>query len=531
MPGTDDCSALSPCGTCGGDHCTIAGCPFRGFECNALNDNQPNEQPGTCRFNVIDPGYDGYDYYNSGSCQDMCSTFGWDCVRLEEYSDNVCGAQFVASYDCDQPVSTYPGHHGHAMCTCSPRTTSRRRLEPVYGPIELSSSCSDFNCFDGAHIMGYDITCEVGVSEAECADMCCSQANCKGFDFSASDHGWGAGRCCTGHVSRVEGGFEHNGGTYRSCEKNDVTSQDTDRGSESTSSGTFSYHSSPKSWEAARRDCQSRGGDLASIHSAAENQKAFELSRGGNMWLGLNDRAVEGRWTWSDGTPLGYQRWSESGADSWGGDEDCAGFWEGRGDGSWDDMYGEASCSQPLPYLCGIGGSRKDGQGQCKNVAKSRARGAGAIAVIVVCIVVGLLALLGASCALMRLISGRCYSRNAGGATVRAQAMPTATAYPMPGGVQMQGAVAQPVMATLVHESVAAVYPSASVEVQGEPMGTPVASMPLAEMAEILKREIGVGGTIQSVVQGAAQQLGIAHQGQPLMQTAQLCLQALGHRS
>ena len=196
-PPTDDCSALSPCGTCGGNHCTTAGCPFRGFECNALNDNQPNEQPGTCRFNVIDPGYDGYDYYNSGSCQDMCSTFGWDCVRLEEYSDNVCGAQFVASYDCDQPVSTYPGHPGHAMCTCSPRTTSRRRLEPAYGPIELSSSCSDFNCFDGAHIMGHDITCEVGVSEAECADMCCSQANCKGFDFSASDHGMGAGRCCT----------------------------------------------------------------------------------------------------------------------------------------------------------------------------------------------------------------------------------------------------------------------------------------------------------------------------------------------
>ena len=91
--------------------------------------------------------------------------------------------------------------------------SSRRRLEPVYGPIELSSSCSDYNCFDGAHIPGYDITCEVGVSEAECAARCCSQADCKGFDFSASDHGMGAGRCCTGYVSRVEGGFEHNGGT------------------------------------------------------------------------------------------------------------------------------------------------------------------------------------------------------------------------------------------------------------------------------------------------------------------------------
>jgi len=66
-------------------------------------------------------------------------------------------------------------------------------------------------------------------------------------------------------------------------------------------------------------------------------------------------------------------------------------------------------------------------------------------------------------------------------------------------------------------------------------MGTVVAggsaSMPLAEMVEILKREIGLDGTMQSVVQGAAQQLGVAHEGQTLMQTAQLCLQKLGHRS
>ena len=136
--GTNSCSALEPCGKCGGDHCTTAGCPFRGYECNALNDNQPNAQPGTCRFNVIDPGYSGYDYYNSGSCQEMCSTFGWDCLRLEEYSDNACGAQFIASYDCNQPVSTYPGHHGHAMCTCSPRSPAGLAPRPPPPPSQFT---------------------------------------------------------------------------------------------------------------------------------------------------------------------------------------------------------------------------------------------------------------------------------------------------------------------------------------------------------------------------------------------------------
>ena len=96
----------------------------------------------------------------------------------------------------------------------------------------------------------------------------------------------------------------------------------------------LTFYSTSSTWSAARTDCQSRGGDLASIHSAAENQEAFELSNGGNMWLGLNDRATEGSWVWSDGTAVDYENWSGAGADSYGGDEDCAGFWEGRRDGS-----------------------------------------------------------------------------------------------------------------------------------------------------------------------------------------------------
>ncbi len=94
---------------------------------------------------------------------------------------------------------------------------------PGSGPIELSSSCSEYNCFDGAHIWGADISCTTGLSEAQCASMCCSQTDCTGFDYTASDQGLGAGHCCTSYVSRVEVGFQQHGGTYRSCEKNSIT--------------------------------------------------------------------------------------------------------------------------------------------------------------------------------------------------------------------------------------------------------------------------------------------------------------------
>jgi len=93
------------------------------------------------------------------------------------------------------------------------------------GPVSVSGSCSEYNCFDGAHIMGWDITCDTGFTEAQCAEKCCSQFNCEGFDYSATDHGMGAGRCCTSLMSRylAGGAFEQNGGTYRSCEKNSIT--------------------------------------------------------------------------------------------------------------------------------------------------------------------------------------------------------------------------------------------------------------------------------------------------------------------
>ena len=128
------------------------------------------------------------------------------------------------------------------------------------------------------------------------------------------------------------------------------------------SSKKLTYHSAPKSWSAARADCRSREGDLASIHNAAENAEAFalhverSLPSGQSTWIGLTDAADEGHWVWSDGTPVDYTPSAGEGfrTDNHGGDEDCAGFWAGRGasNSMWDDMYGTESCSHPLPYIC-----------------------------------------------------------------------------------------------------------------------------------------------------------------------------------
>ena len=83
-------------------------------------------------------------------------------------------------------------------------------------------------------------------------------------------------------------------------------------------------------YQDAREWCQNKhpGGDLASIHSAEEQQQAAdacrpvsgglsEAGRPGGCWIGLTDaeglegvRTQEGTFVWTDGSPVDYQNWA-----------------------------------------------------------------------------------------------------------------------------------------------------------------------------------------------------------------------------
>ena len=79
-------------------------------------------------------------------------------------------------------------------------------------------------------------------------------------------------------------------------------------------------------WNDARMMCQLHGGDLASITSKQEESKIKGLLLGypgdKSFWLGLNDKEIEGKYVWSDGSEYSYRNWREGEPnDKWG--EDC----------------------------------------------------------------------------------------------------------------------------------------------------------------------------------------------------------------
>ena len=89
---------------------------------------------------------------------------------------------------------------------------------------------------------------------------------------------------------------------------------------------TYTFHATKKSWNDAQLTCEADGGNLASIHSAEENEIIKNMIGGygnGRAHIGINDKQTEDTWTWSDGTAVGYTNWYPNEPNDAGAGEDC----------------------------------------------------------------------------------------------------------------------------------------------------------------------------------------------------------------
>ena len=76
----------------------------------------------------------------------------------------------------------------------------------------------------------------------------------------------------------------------------------------------FEVSTTPINWLDAQSSCAIWGGDLTSITTERENNYLNTIinSSVGNYWIELNDRDVEGTYTWIDGTTVSYTNWTST---------------------------------------------------------------------------------------------------------------------------------------------------------------------------------------------------------------------------
>ncbi|XP_039677497.1 galactose-specific lectin nattectin-like [Perca fluviatilis] len=114
----------------------------------------------------------------------------------------------------------------------------------------------------------------------------------------------------------------------------------------------FLYVPTAMTWARAERNCQSLGGNLASVHNVHEYHEIQRLivktSYEYKMaWIGGSDAEEKGTWLWSDGSRFSYANWCRGQPDNYRGSQQCIqmNFGEGK---CWDD----AKCSVRHPFVC-----------------------------------------------------------------------------------------------------------------------------------------------------------------------------------
>ncbi|XP_038066192.1 alpha-N-acetylgalactosamine-specific lectin-like [Patiria miniata] len=115
-----------------------------------------------------------------------------------------------------------------------------------------------------------------------------------------------------------------------------------------------------KTFAEAEKHCQEftrvGQGHLASIGSALEHDLLFEMwksVRGTTkvgMWIGLTDKAKEGKFVWTDGSSTNYAKWDNGQPDNYADREHCTHMMIDRSDGRWNDL----NCNQVYSYMCKI---------------------------------------------------------------------------------------------------------------------------------------------------------------------------------
>ncbi|XP_072037146.1 galactose-specific lectin nattectin-like [Amphiura filiformis] len=109
----------------------------------------------------------------------------------------------------------------------------------------------------------------------------------------------------------------------------------------------YLYVEKDANWLSAERDCEGRGADLVSIHSSEENEFITNMTDGNErVWIGLDDIAAEGDFTWSDGSHLNFTNWGSNQPDNANDDEHCVHL-KWRDPGIWNDF----TCRSTNPFL------------------------------------------------------------------------------------------------------------------------------------------------------------------------------------
>lgn len=109
----------------------------------------------------------------------------------------------------------------------------------------------------------------------------------------------------------------------------------------------FKMFRTDKHWDNAQKACETKGGNLTSLHSPEHQTFVNANFPKEHFWIGATDEKTEDEWVWSDGTLWDYTNWcSGEPNNSYG--EDCVHYDMNR------KCWNDGDCDDNLQFMCEI---------------------------------------------------------------------------------------------------------------------------------------------------------------------------------
>jgi len=296
---------------------------------------------------------------------ESCNGLDDDCDGStdEGFGETTCGvggcARTVPNCDAGGAVTCVPGDPVHEICNTIDDDCDGQTDEGLATVTCGLGACQRTvpGCVDG---IDSAIACVAGTPTAETCngiDDNCDGTIDEGFATGVPCDGPDADKCATGVTKCLPDGtagcVEPGTGFVETCNgRDDDCDGLTDEDGVCpcpvvTNAGHLYLLCTAKAkWAVARDTCAGWGYHLASLGDAAENtfvvDKAVAVSTSA-WWIGLNDLAKEGTYTWIDGTPFSYAPWGDRQPNNGGlaGNQDCVLFlepaWGQNGRYQWND--------------------------------------------------------------------------------------------------------------------------------------------------------------------------------------------------
>ncbi|XP_051980247.1 ladderlectin-like [Xyrauchen texanus] len=102
-------------------------------------------------------------------------------------------------------------------------------------------------------------------------------------------------------------------------------------------------------WATAEKNCQSVGGNLASVQSKLDNDFLLSLVPGSSRaWIGGHDGEVDGQWMWTDGSVFEFTHWGPNEPNTYNNiPENCLEI-SRDSEQRWNDEL----CSASMSFIC-----------------------------------------------------------------------------------------------------------------------------------------------------------------------------------